>query len=97
MNKRVLKYSVKIGEEAVIPLPKEAWILHCACQFSAESVEFWVEVDMEWDQTDDPPKVGLRKFQIIGTGSTVPESAEYRGTALSPDGRFVWHLYEIGE
>lgn len=93
MKNHMLKYSVRVGEEAIVPLPQHAPILHVACQSSAESVEFWTLVDLEQDQSDDDP----RKFTILGTGMEVPQNHIYCGTGLSPDGRLVWHLFEIAE
>lgn len=38
------------------------------------------------------PKVATRDWAVIGTGWSVPEGMEHRGTWV--DGEFVWHLFE---
>lgn len=77
-----------------IELPKTAKFLSFAILSCGPAA--WFEVPL-------PPEEGLveceldkRSFRIFGTGHSIPEGYEYRGTGLQP-GRemtYVWHLYE---
>jgi hypothetical protein len=60
-------------------------IVHVGCR-EVSVVEFWATHD-----PDNYPPV-QRWFQVFGTGQPLPDSADYRGTAVA--GPLVWHLYE---
>lgn len=67
--------------------------LHVAQRRSVEKsrcIEFWIE----WDREAEPEQ---RLFCVIGTGGVVPQGGMYCGTAISPNGDYVWHLYSFGE
>lgn len=62
-------------------------ILHVATR-QEDAVEFW-------HLHDDEQPATLHAFIIQGTGSTLaPALARHVGTAITPSGRFVWHLFE---
>lgn len=72
-----------------VQMPSGAAVIHAASQDDIPTV--WAEVD------SDAP-VEERTFEVVGTGHPLvgPPSFErcYRGTAITKDGRFVWHIYE---
>lgn len=85
MERRVFKYSVPVDDrwhEIVMPL---STVLHVACQTAVDDVQFWAEYE-------DGLKQYPRRFQVFGTGHSLPSLAIHRGTVLV--GHFVWHLYE---
>jgi hypothetical protein len=54
--------------------------------------EDYVEV---WFIEDSETKAEDRAFRVIGTGQLLaPALARHVGTAITPSGRFVWHLME---
>lgn len=62
-------------------------ILHVATR-SDDVVELWHEFTPSRD-------AGIwRTFRVFGTGQPIPKGYIHRGTALTPGGQFVWHLYE---
>lgn len=58
--------------------------LHVGCR-TENAVEFWAF------HTPGAPK---RNYIVIATGAEVPASLLYHGTAISPGGHLVWHLFE---
>lgn len=46
-----------------------------------------------WFLDDDALPVADRTFRVFGTGHAGVEGA-YVGTAITPSGRLVWHLFE---
>jgi hypothetical protein len=88
MARVVHKYEVGYGE-AGSQMPLGAKLLHVDSQPKAggEGVFVWAEVD---------PAAPLVRQQIgyFATGEDLPEDAEYVGTAVTPGGAFVWHVYE---
>jgi len=90
MSATVWKYDVPLGFDCDRELPRGARVVHVAAQHpeSAESVQFWAEVD-----TTQPMET--RQFFIAGTGHPVRPEAIYLGTAIVCDGELVWHLYEV--
>lgn len=68
-------------------LPLTGQIVHVACR-QVDLVEVW-SLD---DGSGEPDP---RTFQVVGTGHAFPDDWQYRGTALSPSGRLVWHLMEV--
>lgn len=64
-------------------------IVHVATRAEVH-VELWAVVDPEAAPT-------AHAFQVIGTGHPMPEGARtVVGTAVTPSGRLVWHLVELG-
>lgn len=63
-------------------------VLHVATRHE-DIVEFWHLHDDQQDFTTS-------RFFVVGTGhATYPEKAEYVGSAVTPTGRFVWHLWSL--
>jgi hypothetical protein len=62
-------------------------IVHVATR-SEDHVEAWF--------VHDPSiPAELRALRVFGTGEEIPPAAAiYIGTAVTPSGRFVWHLME---
>lgn len=56
----------------------------------ADKMEFWA-----LRRTGAP--VRTRIFRVFGTWQDIPEQWSWTGTAVSPDGTFVWHLHEAVE
>ena len=50
------------------------------------AVELWV--------MDTPEPKPTRSFRVYGTGQQLPPDIEHVGTALTPGGQLVWHLFE---
>jgi hypothetical protein len=46
----------------------------------------WAEVDTESEPTE-------YVFHVRGTGHPAPEDADYLGSTLHQEGRYVWHLF----
>lgn len=63
-------------------------ILHVATR-AEDAVEIWHLCD-----TDQP--ITGHGFRVVGTGHQLEAIASYVGTAVTPSGRFVWHLMEHG-
>lgn len=64
-------------------------ILHVATRFEDQ-----VEV---WHLDDDETAASDRTFRVVGTGhSFAPALATHVGTAITPSGVLVWHLFEHG-
>lgn len=49
-------------------------------------------VDVWWLDDSDVPAQDM-KVRVFGTGHLVPADADYLGSAVTPSGRFVWHLF----
>lgn len=82
MSERVVwKYALAIGPEQTIAFAGR--IVHAAVQDSFPML--WVEVDRAGTPV-------ARTFRIFGTGQTIPDGWEHRGTVQDPP--FVWHVYE---
>lgn len=64
-------------------------VVHVATRHE-DAVEFWF-VD------DDRAEPAQRTFSVVGTGQLVPPGATFVRTAITPTGRFVWHLVERSE
>lgn len=79
----------KIGLSEIGPslvrLPDDYRIVHVGEQ--GGQVMMWVELD------PTAVLVPVRRFQIFGTGHSIPDHAEYVGTTQV--GPFVWHVYQI--
>ncbi|WP_030188056.1 DUF7352 domain-containing protein [Streptomyces violaceorubidus] len=57
-------------------------------------------VDVWYQPRPDSMEPMRRSFQIVGTGQPIPTHlgfdviGSHRGTAISPDGQWVWHVLE---
>jgi hypothetical protein len=83
------KYEVGYGQ-GVAHIPPSAKVIHAATvpiSPTTEGVFVWVEVDPSEDA--EPRKIGC-----FATGDLVPDDALHVGTAVTPTGAFVWHVYE---
>jgi hypothetical protein len=90
MTRRVLRYTVRVDDgRQVLELPRSP-ILHVACRQS-ESVDFWMEADVDSDLT----LLGgqFRTLLVVPTGGEVPADMAHVGSCVSPAGTYVWHLY----
>jgi hypothetical protein len=86
---RVLKYELGYGE-ALTHIPEGAEILHVATQPigpTTAGVYAWALVD------PDAAHV-VRQIGYFATGDEIPAGSEYVGTAVTPSGAFVWHVFE---
>lgn len=85
-NKTIWKFKV----EPTIAMPIGARIIHVghtrAIQARGELM-LWAEVPL------DPGEREERRFQVFGTGHSIPESATHLYTWC--EGVYVWHLYEL--
>lgn len=64
-------------------------ILHVAAR-QEDSVEVWWLHDTDIEPVD-------RAFQVVGTGHDLASAlATHIGSAITPSGNLVWHLFEHG-
>lgn len=83
------KYEVGYGED-VARIPPSAKVIHVATvpvTPTTEGVFVWVEVDPS--ENAEPRRIGY-----FATGDLIPSDAVHVGTAVTPNGAFVWHVYE---
>jgi hypothetical protein len=88
-TQRIHKYEVPYGEWTVA-LPECAEILHVATQPTATGKE----AVFLWALVRDGVPTKLRQIGYFGTGEEIPVGAEYIGTAITPCGTFVWHVFD---
>jgi hypothetical protein len=85
-ERAILRYTVPADDQwhdLTLPGP----IVHVATRIP-DAVELWVHAD-----TGQEPQ--LRMLTVVGTGQTIPAAATaHVGTAVTTDGRLVWHLME---
>lgn len=83
--RKIYKYTLHEHGKSLLPLPVGAKILHVADQQGA--VQLWAEV---------PPgeRLESRTFHVAYTGGEAPDGA-YIGTAITPGGNIVRHVYEV--
>lgn len=84
----IFKYHLPLGGVTNIPLPADAQVLHIGA--TGDDVCMWVLLDPDSGSI-------ARYFRIFGTGEHVGDVLAYLGTAQTYGGRFVWHVFEIGE
>lgn len=85
-NRKIFRYVLPV-DDAWHTLDLTGPILHVATR-GADFVEVWAMVQPGVDP------VG-RAFRVVGTGQSFPPAlAFYIGTAITPDGRLVWHVME---
>lgn len=92
MNREVWVYRIPTTPSAAMyptqfRIPKGARFLHCREQ-GQDQVGLWYEVDTNAEQVP-------QFFQFFGTGHSIPNSAEYRGTCLFTGGSLMLHVYEV--
>lgn len=88
---RVLRYEIPVNDQWKV-LELNGPIVHVATRV-ADMVEIWV-----LDQ--GPHRIPrTRFFRVFGTGQPIESprpDVSYRGSAVTPGGAFVWHLFEMG-
>lgn len=88
----IYKYVLDIDDEQTLTIPAGGTILHI--ESVNDSVCMWVRVN------DSSPLVP-RRFAILGTGHTIPKDVllkgKFIGTAVTVNGRLVWHVFDLGE
>jgi len=84
-SRRIYKFSIDFGVTQEIAIPMGARIVHVGMQVDAVCV--WVDGDTARNSHS-------RWLRVYGTGHPVHPRAEYVGTAMTPDGAFVWHVFE---
>ncbi len=82
--RRVLRELVPVDDQ-VHELAVTGPIVHVAAR-REDAVDVWWVYD-----SDVPERVLL--VRVFGTGHLVPAGPEYLGTAVTPSGRLVWHLF----
>jgi hypothetical protein len=92
MAKRIFKYKLPQPSGAqTIQMPQGAVILSVGMQRNFGVI--WAIVD------EDAPPVN-RKFEVLLTGSTVPDATavlgKFLGTLILGDGDFVLHVFDLG-
>lgn len=84
----IYRYVVPVDDQAHL-IVLTGPIVHVATRSEA-TVEFWAVADSDGEPT-------THWLQVIGTGHPMSESAvNVIGTAVTPTGRLVWHLVEMG-
>ena len=73
-------------EANVLMLHKDAEILHVAAQH--DGIHLWEAHD------EAEAKKVRRRFHVVGTGRTFPDSGTHVGSLLMRDGAFVFHVFE---
>jgi hypothetical protein len=87
----VHKFPLLMERATELEIPLGAQLLHAAWQQGAPTLWFLV------DPTQGKER---RLFVIVATGETLhyrEGSLAFVGTVLTPDGRFVWHIFERKE
>lgn len=85
--KRVLKFTVPVGDSAFID---SGPVVHVESQKDFESVQVWIEVP-----ADDEPNES-REVAIFATGQPIPNEWRHVGSTVpfTAHGSLVWHVYE---
>lgn len=88
--KTIFKYDIPLdGRTTVISMPKDAQILHVACQKDEVTAQIWALVD-------HGGKHEMRSFVTVGTGQPAPPwltSADYHGTVMLRQCTLVLHVF----
>lgn len=85
--KTIYKYQIKVQDNMVIEMPKNAEVLTLQTQNFDPFI--WVLVD-----TANPTE--QRHFRLVGTGHSMNnESVKYIGTFQMRGGAIVFHLFEV--
>ncbi len=83
--KTIHKYSLNIGD-TYIHLPLSAKCLHV--DFQNGNLQAWFEVETS-EGTEQ------RQLSVFNTGQSIWDNLSYIGTAVTEDGSFVAHVYEL--
>ena len=88
--KKIFKYHLPIIDSTIsVKVPNFALFLHVGVQ--SDQIYFWAVADPKKEEIE-------RKFVIVPTGGEIPDhecGSFYRGTCLTHDGQFVWHIFEL--
>lgn len=87
--RRVYKYEVGSGEPSTTLLPIDAEVVHVAP--IAGKMYVWATTDPD---RADPAVTERRQIAYFATGEQIPDGADHVGTGITPDGAFVWHVFE---
>jgi hypothetical protein len=88
VNQTIYKYRLKLDDEVVLEMPRDAIVIKVAEQYG--HLCLWAEVDSDAKATD------LRTFLIAGTGRPLPRHVKIHvGTVVMPGGNLVVHVYEL--
>lgn len=83
----------------LVHVPKGAEFLDVQMQpvpVLVDGVEREAVVPVVWALVDPQAEQEDRQFEVIGTGHEfVYEGQSYVGTFQSPDGKVVWHVFEV--
>ncbi len=84
-DRKVLRHVIPVDDQwHVVNLPGP--IMHVATR-QENAVEVWFIG--RGDQRGE-----AHALRVFGTGQPFPEAARHIGTAITPSGRFVWHLFQ---
>lgn len=92
----IYKYPIPLLKEFILQLPVGAQILYFQEQYKNRScladLNIWALIDPKIIESTE-----VRRFSVIGTGHEINSSLinKYIGTAITDEGRFVWHLFEL--
>ncbi len=83
--RKIHRFEVPVDDQThVLRFPIDS-IKHVAAR-DPYFVEVWAEVNPGRD-------VQRTVVQVYGTGQPIPDNVEHIGSAITPSGTFVWHLY----
>jgi len=83
---RVLKWPLRVDDSVQLIGPGH--VINVDCQSTMDAVMVWT---LEPDETPSP----TRKVQVIGTGQRLPDESKHLGSAVTPGGWLVWHVFEV--
>jgi hypothetical protein len=83
----VYKYNVKVGDECVVPWPRDTWVSHSKVDHGGRSVTFWCVHSL-------PLGVVQRRVQVMPTGMSFSALLEVVSTAVDDATGLVWHLVQ---
>lgn len=83
--KRILKWNVPIDDEVHEIGPGS--VLRVECQHYSDSIQVWTHEDFG-------PSLP-RMVQVVGTGQALHDDWLPLGSALTAEGRLVWHVMEV--
>lgn len=87
--KSIYKYPIEIKGVNTVVMPGGAKVL--SIQMQGEIPTIWAMVD-----PDSRPFIE-RKFQIIGTGNSIPDDFKGEYITTFQERIFVWHIFEVTE
>ena len=88
--KTVWKFPFPFGNKIEVDMPKGAEVIHFDVNYKTFCL--WAIVDTE------RVEVATRYFRLHGTGHHIsPDIGKDNHIATLQDGKFVWHIFEVGE